>query len=52
MMSGLAFETARREKFLEPVLAQDGKIYKTEWAADRLTTNLIANIRREIAGLS
>lgn len=52
VMSGLAFETARREKFLEPVLAQDGKIYKTEWAADRLTTNLIANIRREIAGLS
>lgn len=52
VMAGGVFETARREKFLEPVLAQDGKLYKTEWAADRLTTNLIANIRREIAGLS
>lgn len=52
VMAGGVFETARREKFLEPVLAQDGKLYKTEWAADKFTANLIANIRREIAGLS
>lgn len=51
-MSGLAFETARREKFLEPVLVQDGKIYKTEWAQERYTEKLVQNVRREITGVN
>jgi pantetheine-phosphate adenylyltransferase len=51
VMSGLAFETARREKFLKPVLAQDGKIYKTEFAQERFTEKLLQNVRREIAGV-
>lgn len=48
-MSGLAFETARREKFLEPVLAQEGKIYKMEWAQERYTEKLVQNVRMEIS---
>lgn len=48
VMPWSAFNRARREKFLEPVLAQEGNIFKTELAQDTLTQNVRENVRREI----
>ena len=48
VMPWSAFDRARREKFLEPVLAQEGNIFKTELARDTLTQNVRENVRREV----
>jgi len=45
------FRALRLDKFLLPVQAEWWKLYKTDWARERFSENLMRNIANEIAGV-
>lgn len=45
------FRALRLDKFLLPVQSEWWKLYKTDWARERFSENLMRNIANEIAGV-